>query len=181
MIPLVCYLAAQGTPLTGVLAAIVFGLAAITDWLDGYIARKRGLVSLTGKFLDPLADKLLVLAVLITLIPEGRMPAWIVILLVSREVAVTALRALAAGEGLIIAAGGGGKMKAAFRFVAIVLLLIQHRYLLDFGLFTLDVRFHEVGMALLLVSLAYSFSSGGQYTAGFLRAIDDQADDEGDA
>lgn len=174
MIPLVCWLAARGTPTSGLIAAAVFGLAAVTDWLDGYIARKRGLVSLTGKFLDPLADKLLVLAVLITLIPEGRMPAWLVILLVSREVAVTALRALAAGEGLIIAAGSGGKMKAAFQFVAIVLLLIQHRYLLEFGLFTLDVRFHHVGMALLIVSLGYSLYSGGEYTAGFLKAIDRQ-------
>jgi CDP-diacylglycerol--glycerol-3-phosphate 3-phosphatidyltransferase len=107
VIPLICWLLAEGTPLYCLIAAWLFGAAAFTDWLDGYIARKRGLESMTGKFLDPLADKLLVMAVFIVLLPMHRISVWFVVLSLTREISITALRALAAGEGIIIAAEWG--------------------------------------------------------------------------
>lgn len=181
VIPLICWLMTLGDRTAGIAAATIFGLAGFTDWLDGYIARRRGLVSLTGKFLDPLADKLLVMAVLIVLIPLDRMPAWIVVVLVAREISITSLRALAAGEGLIIASAMGGKWKAGFQFVALTCLIIDHAYVVDYGLFTLEVRFQRIGLVLLLVSLGYALTSGWQYVRGFLAAIGAQSQPGGSA
>jgi len=177
VIPLICGLMMTGDRVDAILASVVFGLAGFTDWLDGYIARKRNLVSLTGKFLDPLADKLLVMAVLIVLIPLGRMPEWLVIVLIAREISITSLRALAAGEGLIIASAMGGKWKAGFQFVAITCLIIDHAYVVDYGLFTLEVRFQRIGLVLLTVSVVYALTSGWEYFRGFLAAIDAQEPD----
>lgn len=173
VIPVVCWLATTGRPVHGVFAVILFGLAGFTDWLDGYIARKQGLVSMTGKFLDPLADKLLVMAVLVTLLPLGRLPAWFVVVMLGREMAITGLRALAAGEGIVIDAGWGGKWKVGFQFVGLSCLLIHHRYTLDYFVFTLDVRFQELGFVLMLVSLAYSLQSGWAYFKGFIDGVAD--------
>lgn len=171
VIPLVCWLAVMDEPAAAVAAVILFGLAAFTDWLDGYVARRQNLVSMTGKFLDPLADKLLVMAVLVTLLPVGRLPAWFVIIMLAREMAITGLRALAAGEGIVIDAGWGGKWKVGFQFVGLSCLLIHYPYEIDYWLFTLDVRFHEVGFALMLVSLAYSLGSGWEYFKGFVDGV----------
>src|SRR3954468_20806533 len=98
MIPLCLYLLDQDTPHAGFWSAIVFTLAAITDLLDGYLARKLGVVSVLGKLIDPLADKLIVMATLVWLVPMDRMPAWAVIVLLAREFSVTALRSVAASE-----------------------------------------------------------------------------------
>ena len=172
VIPLICWLLAEGTPLFCLIAAWLFGAAAFTDWLDGYIARKRGLESMTGKFLDPLADKLLVMAVFIVLVPMHRIPVWFVVLSLTREISITALRALAAGEGIIIAAEWGGKWKTAFQLVGIVCLMLHYEYTLPLGFTSLDVRFHHVGMALLSISLYYSLNSGWAYFRDFVRATD---------
>ncbi len=172
VIPLVCWLVTTGRPVDCVFAAVLFGVAAITDWLDGYIARKRGLESLTGKFLDPLADKLLVMAVLITLIPLERIPVWFVIVMLAREISITALRALAAGEGIIIGSAWGGKWKAGFQFVGLTCLLLHYEYTLHFGPFDLRARLSQVGLLLMLVSLYYSLLSGWRYFQGFLEGID---------
>lgn len=174
VIPLVCWLISTGDRWHAIYATIIFGLAAFTDWLDGWVARRQGLVSLTGKFLDPLADKLLVMAVLVALIPLDRMPAWIVIVVIGRELSIQGLRALAAGEGLIIPAGMGGKWKAGFQFVAISCLLIHHEYTVPYGLFDLQVDFRRVGVVLLLVSVAYSLSSAWSYFRGFLASIEER-------
>src|SRR5690606_2997972 len=99
VIPLVLWLLDQGTPRSGVYAALVYSAAAITDLLDGILARRMGIVSVLGKFLDPLADKLLVAATLIWMVPMGRIHAWAVILLISREITVTGLRSIASSEG----------------------------------------------------------------------------------
>jgi CDP-diacylglycerol--glycerol-3-phosphate 3-phosphatidyltransferase len=181
VIPLVCVLLYGGGKLECIFATSIFGAAAITDWLDGWLARRRNLVSLTGKFLDPLADKLLVMAVFCTLLPMGRIPLWFVVLSLAREFAVTGLRALAAGEGLIIAADWGGKWKTAFQLVGLVCLMIYHPYTVYYGLFSLDLRFSHVGFALLLISLGYSLTSGWAYFAGFLAAIGEREQAEGSA
>jgi CDP-diacylglycerol--glycerol-3-phosphate 3-phosphatidyltransferase len=174
VIPLVCWLLYLGEPIHCVLATALFGAAAFTDWLDGWLARRQNLVSLTGKFLDPLADKLLVMAVFCTLLPMDRIPLWFVVLSLSREFSVTGLRALAAGEGLIIAADWGGKWKTAFQLVGLVCLMIYHPYEVDYGPFSLWITFANVGLALLMISLAYSLTSGWAYFAGFLRAIEER-------
>lgn len=108
------------------LAALVFIIAASTDGLDGYIARKRKLVTNLGKFLDPLADKLLVSAALISLVEMQRVDAWIVIVIISREFAVTGLRLIAAAEGKVMAAGKLGKIKTTIQIIAIVALMINN-------------------------------------------------------
>ena len=95
-IPFLVWLLDAPSPVRGYWACIVFTAAAITDMLDGYLARKLGVVSVLGKFLDPLADKLIVMAALVWMVPMGRIPAWVVVLLLAREISVTGLRSVAA-------------------------------------------------------------------------------------
>ena len=111
-------------PYGTLIATIIFILASITDKLDGYIARSRNQVTNFGKFMDPLADKLLVTAALVTLTGINIIPAWISVVIIAREFAVSGLRSIAASEGLVIAASNWGKIKTVFQMVAIVLLLI---------------------------------------------------------
>lgn len=114
------------TPSWGdVLAGAVFIVAAITDSLDGYIARKHRLVTTLGKFIDPLADKVLVIAAMIALVDLHRVPAWIVLVIITREFVVTGLRLVAAAEGVVIAASKGGKIKTVFQIIALSMLILQ--------------------------------------------------------
>lgn len=108
------------------IATLVFILAAVTDGLDGYIARKRKLVTNLGKFLDPLADKLLISAALISLVEMQRLDAWIAIVIISREFAVTGLRLVAAAEGQVIAASPWGKLKTIIQIIAIAALMLNN-------------------------------------------------------
>ena len=121
LIPVCLLLWALGQP---VWAAAVFALAAFTDFLDGYIARKNNIVTVFGKFADPVADKLLVLTTLIMLIHLGMMPAWIVIVILCRELTVDGLRMVAVTKGHVIAAGKLGKWKTACQMVMISAMLI---------------------------------------------------------
>jgi CDP-diacylglycerol---glycerol-3-phosphate 3-phosphatidyltransferase len=109
-----------------IIAALIFILAAVTDGLDGYIARKKKLVTNLGKFLDPLADKLLISAALISLVEMQRLDAWIAIVIISREFAVTGLRLVAAAEGHVIAASALGKLKTIVQIIAIVALMLNN-------------------------------------------------------
>jgi CDP-diacylglycerol--glycerol-3-phosphate 3-phosphatidyltransferase len=109
-----------------IMATLVFIIAASTDGLDGYIARKRKLVTNLGKLLDPLADKLLVTAVLVYLVELGKIDAWIVIVIISREFAVTGLRQIALLEGMVMAASKLGKWKTGIQITAIIALLINN-------------------------------------------------------
>lgn len=106
------------------IATIIFVVASITDKLDGYIARSRNQITTFGKFMDPLADKLLVTAALVTLTGMRIIPAWISVIIIAREFAVSGLRAVAASEGRVIAASNWGKLKTVFQMIAIILLLI---------------------------------------------------------
>jgi CDP-diacylglycerol--glycerol-3-phosphate 3-phosphatidyltransferase len=137
------------------LAAVFFASAAFTDLLDGFLARRYKTVTHVGKFLDPLADKLLVSVTMIMLINLGRIPVWIVILIVSREMAVTGLRGIAIMEGKIIEASSLGKYKTIFQLVSLICLCLHYQYV--------SVDFHSVGLALLWVALVLTLWSGIAY------------------
>ena len=101
-------------------AGLVFILASVTDWLDGYIARKNSIVTNFGKFMDPLADKLLVTAALCCMLENGICPSWVVMIILAREFIVTGLRLIAASEGIVIAAGKAGKLKTVIQLITVI-------------------------------------------------------------
>ena len=136
-------------------AALLFSVAAITDFLDGFFARRRGLVSNFGKVMDPLADKLLVSSAFIMLASLGWIPAWIVCIIIGRELAVTGLRNIAAQQGKHISASRLGKYKTGFQIAAIIPLLIHFQY------FTID--FHAIGTVFLWAALGLTLLSGVDY------------------
>jgi CDP-diacylglycerol--glycerol-3-phosphate 3-phosphatidyltransferase len=109
-----------------VLGAAIFGLASLTDWLDGYVARRRKQVTTLGQLMDPIADKLLIAAALISLVQMDAAPAWMVAVVIGREFAVTALRSLAYARGMIIVSSSLGKAKMASQVTAILLLILGH-------------------------------------------------------
>lgn len=173
MIPAVLVLLDRGGPADCFWAAIVYSLAAITDLLDGWLARRNNLVSVLGKFLDPLADKLIVAATLVWMVPMGRIPAWAVVLLISREITVTALRSIASSEGLVIAAGDGGKAKTALQMIGILCLILGYPYTLHAGLYDFGlVDLVHVGRLLVYASLVFSLTSAAEYMGLFVDAID---------
>ncbi len=124
MIPVFVILALMNAPAAQYAAVGVFVLAAITDALDGHIARKNGLVTNFGKLMDPLADKLLVMSALIVLVERGRMPGWVCIVMLAREFAISGFRLVAAGTGKVIAAGILGKIKTVTQMIAVIALLL---------------------------------------------------------
>jgi len=171
VIPLVLWLLDQGTPKDCIYAALVYSAAAITDLLDGWLARRMGIVSVLGKFLDPLADKLLVMAALVWMVPMGRVPEWAVVLLLAREISVTGLRSIASSEGLVISAGGGGKNKTALQMVGILCLMLGYPYEIHLGIVDLGrVDLVVVGRALVYISLIFSIQSAVSYLFLFARA-----------
>ena len=154
-IPFILVLMQADTPPSGLWATGVFIGAFITDWLDGFIARKKNQVTRFGKILDPLADKLLIGSALIMLISLDRVPAWMVILIISREIAVTWLRASLAGKGFILSADRWGKNKTFFQALALIPLIIYYPY------FGVDLLL--VGTGFLWIALALTVWSGLLY------------------
>ena len=138
-------------PISHFVAALIFIIASGTDWLDGYYARKYNLVTNLGKFLDPLADKLLVSAALILLVEMGLAPAWIVIIIISREFALTWLRLVAAGEGIVLAASNMGKLKTVTQILAIILLLL-HNFPFSYVSFPFATIVLYIAMAITAIS-----------------------------
>ena len=126
MVPVVMVFLLHQIPYGDYIAAFVFILAAITDSLDGYIARSRNQITNFGKFMDPLADKLLVSAALISLASMGEISAWVVVIIIAREFTISVLRAVAAAEGHVIAASVWGKVKTISQIVAISLILLDN-------------------------------------------------------
>ena len=146
-IPFLSLDGAEPLTLGDLLAAVVFIIAAITDSMDGYIARKHHLITTLGKFIDPLADKVLVIAAMIALVELQRIPGWIVLVIITREFVVTGLRLVAAAEGVVIAASKGGKLKTVFQIVALAMLILKL----------------PGGMALMWVAMILTVWSGMEY------------------
>ena len=119
------FIAMKGIPYGTIIATLIFIIASLTDQLDGYIARSRNQITTFGKFMDPLADKLLVTSALISLVELGLIPSYAAIIIIARDFAVSGLRTIAASEGKIIAASWWGKIKTVIQIIAIVLLLIK--------------------------------------------------------
>lgn len=144
-------------PVTHLVGGLIFIIASTTDWIDGHIARKYNMITNMGKFLDPLADKLLVSAALIVLVELGFAPSWIVIIIISREFAVTGLRLLLAGEGEVVAANMLGKVKTWAQIVAISALLL-HNVIFK----ALSIPFDQFA---LWVAMIFTIWSGWDYFA----------------
>ena len=172
-IPLMAALLMSPSQPAGFWAAAVFSLASVTDWLDGYIARRMGIVTIFGKFLDPIADKLIVMAALIMILPYGRVPAWMVLVILGREIIITGLRGIASSEGIVIQASDLGKFKTIFQLVAIIGLLLHYDYNWLFGIQhqMVHVNMHNVGMFFLWIATMLTVWSGIDYLARFIKII----------
>lgn len=138
-----------------IIAGIIFVIAAFTDSLDGYIARSRNLVTTFGKFIDPLADKVLVSAALILLAEANRIPGWVVIIIIAREFTITGFRIIAASEGITIAASSLGKFKTITQLTALILLLFNN--------FPFSMINFPMDMIMLYISLGFTIISGYDY------------------
>lgn len=144
-------------------AGLFFGIASITDILDGYYARKYGIITTLGKFLDPLADKLLNCLTMICLIPLERIPIWVVLIVISRELAVTGLRGIAASEGIVFQASSLGKYKTIFQAASLAGLCVHFEFLWADA--------HIVGMFFLWPALLLTIYSGLDYFIQFRHAL----------
>lgn len=162
-VPLLILLMLFDNRICGIIAALIFSAAAITDYYDGYVARRYGLVSNLGKVLDPLADKLLISSAFIMLISLGRVPAWAVCIILGRELAVTGLRNVIAAHGQDVSASMLGKYKTGFQIAAVIPLLIHFKY---FGL-----DFQAIGTVLFWIAVAITVWSGADYFIRFQKYI----------
>ncbi|MDT7041137.1 CDP-diacylglycerol--glycerol-3-phosphate 3-phosphatidyltransferase [Candidatus Nitronereus thalassa] len=165
MVPIYVILFLNPTPIRSIAAASVFSLAALTDLLDGYLARRRGQVTKVGRLLDPIADKFLVISGLILLVQFQRIDAWLAIAFIVRELGITGVRAVAASKGLIIAAGQLGKYKVVLQLVGIIFLTLQGALVISF------LDFYLLGTGLLYGALVFSIISAGQYLWEFWQAL----------
>ncbi len=155
VVPIIIVFLINPLPLYSFLAAGVFSLAAITDWLDGHLARSTGQVTTLGKLLDPIADKILIMSVLVPLVGLGRVPAWLATIIIGRELAVSGVRMVAASEKLIIPAGTLGKYKTGFEIAAMEFLMLDWNFRF--------IDFQTIGMLCLFVALAFSLTSATNY------------------
>lgn len=155
LIPVFMGVLYSGHPSSHIYAGIIFVFASLTDSLDGYIARSRNLITDFGKFVDPLADKLLVSAALISLVGMQKIPAWIVVVILSREFTITGFRTLAASEGITIAASKWGKLKTITQLLAIALILFDNWPFNGLGI--------RVDQIMLYLALIFTVISGVDY------------------
>lgn len=146
----------EQTPNIAWIAFGVFVVAASSDWIDGYCARRYKSVTVLGKLMDPLADKVLVTTALIMLIPMGKVPAWLALIILSREIVITGLRGVASSAGIVVAASGLGKIKSIVQYIALGTLI--------FPLGVLPIPYlHQAGLAILYVALVMTVWSGFDY------------------
>jgi CDP-diacylglycerol--glycerol-3-phosphate 3-phosphatidyltransferase len=151
------------SPFMSFMAALTFSVAAFTDYLDGFLARRQGKVTFMGKAMDPVADKLLTSSAFIMLAAHGWVPAWMVCVIIGRELAVTGLRSVIAGKGIDISASRLGKLKTGFQIAAIIPLMIHYPFL------GLDSQ--GIGQFLLWLALGFTVWSGADYFAKFKKLV----------
>lgn len=167
VVPLLMVFLISSSRVHVLIAAVIFIAASLTDWLDGVIARRRNQVTTVGKLLDPVADKILVAAALIALVQTDTIPAWMVLVIIGREFAVTALRGISAWVGVIVPASTLAKYKTGTQYVAITLLILEK------GIPRVEyVPFHWVSYTALWVALALTVISGADYFYRFFRKAD---------
>jgi CDP-diacylglycerol---glycerol-3-phosphate 3-phosphatidyltransferase len=142
-----------------VFGAFIFGIASLTDFFDGYLARRSGDITKFGIILDPIADKFLIISALIVLVDMARLPAWIAITIIVREFLVTGLRVVALSKDIVIAAELGGKIKTTMQITAILCLILSN------SIFGLDL--YDIGLVFIWIALIVSIFSGIQYTILF--------------
>jgi CDP-diacylglycerol--glycerol-3-phosphate 3-phosphatidyltransferase len=163
MVPVLMVFLLAGIPAGDIVALGVFVVAGASDWLDGYLARRRHQTSTMGAFLDPLADKLLVTAALVSLVELGELSAWVAMVVIARELAVTGLRMVAAARSVVISASGWGKIKTGSQMAAIAALIVEPRWLKpEWTLGGLKVTWY-----LVVIMLVLTVVSGFHY---FMRA-----------
>ena len=155
VVPFLFFLLMSPGPFWSLVLACLFVLAAITDFLDGFIARKYNMITTMGKFLDPLADKLIVNSAMILMIPIGRIDAWIVVIIIMRDLIVDGIRSIASSEGIYIQASVLGKQKTLAQIIAVTALMIHYPFL------GLDA--HLVGTIILYVACVLTIYSGMDY------------------
>lgn len=158
---------------TCLLAGVLFALAGFTDLIDGYLARKDNQITSLGKFLDPLADKILVSSILVMLVQNNWVPGWIAVVIICRDIMVTGLRAVAADEGVVLAADKYGKLKTVLQLVALEPLILNYNW---WGI-PLDL----IGMILLYIALVLTVFSGCNYFFNFYRDWKKKTADHGQA
>ncbi|MCL2178731.1 MAG: CDP-diacylglycerol--glycerol-3-phosphate 3-phosphatidyltransferase [Proteobacteria bacterium] len=168
MIPIFVVLIYGATPLFSLLAGSVFALAALTDVVDGFLARRWNMITVIGKLMDPLADKLIVAAALVMMVFLNRVPAWVVIVLLSREFLVSGLRQIAVSEGLVIAAGQEGKWKTSLQLAGIIALCVHYVHPINLLVGVYDVNFNTVGLVLVFMSMLFSLWSAAVYFRAFI-------------
>ncbi len=162
VIPVLFGLLLDPGPMMSLFIALLFIAAALTDILDGYIARKYGIVTTMGKFLDPIADKMIVNTAMILMIPIGRIPAWIVAVIIIRDFAVDGIRNIASSEGMVIPASPPGKRKMLCQIFAVSALMIHYPFI--------GANAHAVGLVILFIALVLTVTSGLDYFLKFYRA-----------
>jgi len=162
IIPVLFFLMASPGSTWSLVIALLFIIAALTDLLDGYIARKYEIVTTMGKFLDPIADKIIVNTAMILMIPIGRIPAWAVAITIIRDITVDGMRSIASAEGLVIDASSLGKKKTLCQTIAVSALIIHYPFL--------GLNAHAVGMIILYVALFLTVYSGLDYFSQFYQS-----------
>ncbi len=169
LIPPVMLLLDTGAPQRALWAAGLFVVAAVLDLVDGWLARRRDEVTFFGKFMDPLADKVMVTALLIMLVAHGRLAPWVATVLVTREFYVSGLRMLALNEGVEISAGAGGKAKTFLQVSGVTALILAYAFAAPWP--GTEIGFATVGTALVYASLVLSLWSAYDYTRGFVAQL----------
>ncbi|HEY4731473.1 MAG TPA: CDP-diacylglycerol--glycerol-3-phosphate 3-phosphatidyltransferase [Myxococcales bacterium] len=167
LIPVFLYLLSYENRRNSFLAAAVYAVCALTDWFDGWLARISNKVTTLGKFLDPLADKVIVVSALVMLVRLGRVPVWVVVVIITREFLISGVRTIAATEGLVIPASQGGKWKTSLQLCGIICLMLHYHYMIDYGFGTVVTDFQTVGSLLLYLSLVPLIASAIDYVRAF--------------
>ena len=164
IVPLLIVFLITPSTLSSFMAALIFLLASFTDWLDGHLARSTNQITTLGKILDPIADKLLVCSTLIPLVALGRVPSWIAVVIIGRELAITGLRSIVSLQGIVVPAGTLGKLKMGFEIVGIFFLILN----LDAWIF----HFRTVGLIFLVLGMVFGVISGIDYFVKIFQKID---------